>query len=89
MTKIVHIKHEVEKTVLSKTQKKFNSLIKKIDAQKKILVDWENSKSKISQQVHGEYQPLVDSFNQARVEMVYLLDSAHSDSFSKKPIRRS
>lgn len=84
MTKIVHIKHEVEKTVLSKSQKTFNNLIKKIDAQKKILVDWENSKSKISQRVHGEYQPLVDSFNQTRAEMVHLLDRAHGDSFFKK-----
>lgn len=84
MTKIVHIKHEVEKTVLSKSQKTFNSLIKKIDAQKKILVDWENSKSKISQRVHGEYQPLVDSFNQTRAEMVHFLDRAHGDSFFKK-----
>lgn len=46
MTKIVHIKHETEKAVLSKAQKKFNSLIKKIDAQKKILVNWKNSTSK-------------------------------------------
>lgn len=84
MTKIVHIKHEAEKAVLSKAQKKFNSLIKKIDAQKKILVDWENSKSKISQRVNGEHQPLLDSFNQVRAEMVYLLDKAHGDSFFKK-----
>ena len=84
MTKIVHIKHEEEKAVLSKAQKKFNSLIKKIDAQKKILVDWENSKTKISQRVHSEHQPLLDSFNQARAEMVYLLDKAHGDSFFKK-----
>lgn len=84
MTKIVHIKHEEEKAVLSKAQKKFNSLIKKIDAQKKILVNWGNSKTKISQRVNGEHQPLLDSFNQARAEMVYLLDRAHGDSFFKK-----
>ena len=84
MTKIVHIKHEEEKAVLSKAQKKFNSLIKKIDAQKKILVEWENSKTKISQRVNSEHQPLLDSFNQARAEMVYLLDKAHGDSFFKK-----
>jgi hypothetical protein len=84
MSKIVHIKHEAEKTVLSKAQKKFNTLIKKIDAQKKILVEWENSKTKISQRVNGEHQPLLDSFNQARAEMVYLLDRAHGDSFFKK-----
>ncbi|MEI6746623.1 MAG: hypothetical protein WCL34_11735 [Methylococcaceae bacterium] len=84
MSKIVHIKHKEEKAVLSKAQKKFNSLIKKIDAQKKILVDWENSKTKISQRVNSEHQPLLDSFNQARAEMVYLLDRAHGDSFFKK-----
>lgn len=84
MTKIVHIKHEAEKTVLSKAQKKFNNLIKKIDAQKKILLEWETSKSKISQRIHGEYQPLVDSFNQTRAELVHLLDRAHDDNFFKK-----
>ena len=84
MTKIVHIKNEVEKTALSKAQKKFNTLIKKIDAQKKILVDWESSKTKILQRVNGEHQSLLDSFNQARAEMVYLLDRAHGDSFFKK-----
>lgn len=84
MSNIVHIKHETEKTVLSNAQKKFNNLIKKIETQKKILVEWENSKSKISQRVHGEYQPLADSFNQARAEMVHLLDRAHDDSFFKK-----
>lgn len=84
MTKIVHIKNEVEKTALSKAQKKFNTLIKKIDAQKKILVDWESSKTKILQRVNGEHQPLLDSFNQARAEMVHLLDRAHGDSFFKK-----
>ena len=84
MSEIVHIKHEAEKAVLSKAQKKFNSLIKKIAVQKNILVDWENSKAKISQRVNGEHQPLLDSFNQARAEMVYLLDQSHSDSFFKK-----
>lgn len=84
MSKIVHIKHESEKIALSKAQKKFNTLMKKIAAQKNVLVDWENSKSKISQRVHGEYQPLADSFNQARAEMLYLLDGAHGDSFFKK-----
>jgi hypothetical protein len=84
MTKIVHIKKESEKTELSKAQKKFNTLMKKIAAQKKVLVDWENSKTKISQRMHGEYQPLVDSYNEARVELLHLLDRAHGDSFFKK-----
>lgn len=84
MSKVVHIKQEAEKAVLSKAQKKFNSLIKKIDAQKKILVEWQTSKAKISQRLNGEHQPLLDSFNQAKAEMVYLLDRAHGDSFFKK-----
>lgn len=84
MSKIVYIKQEAEKAVLSKAQKKFNSLIKKIDAQKKILVDWESSKLKISQQINAEYQPLFDTYNQARAELLYLFDRAHGDSFFKK-----
>ena len=84
MSKVVHIKQEAEKAVLSKAQKKFNSLIKRIEAQKKILVEWETSKAKIAKRVNGEHQPLLDSFNQAKAEMVHLLDRAHGDSFFKK-----
>lgn len=84
MSKIVHIKQEAEKAVLSKAQKKFNSLIKKIDAQKKILVDWESSKLKISQKINDEYEPLHENYNQARAELLYLLDRAHGNSFFKK-----
>jgi hypothetical protein len=82
--KIVHIKHEPEKTTLSKAQKKFNSLIKKIEVQKKILQEWEDSKPKFQEQIHGEYQTLSDSYNEVRVAMVHLFDQAHGDSFFKK-----
>lgn len=84
MSKIVNIKHDAEKTELSKAQKKFNNLIKKIDVQKKILQQWEDSKPKISQRIYGEYQPLVDEYNEFRVQLVLLFDQAHGDSYFKK-----
>ncbi len=84
MSKVVNIKQHTESASLSKAQKKFNSLIKKIDVQKKILQHWEENKPKISHRIYGEYQPIVDSYNEIRVQLVQLFDEAHADSYFKK-----
>ncbi|MEN9756192.1 MAG: hypothetical protein RL755_379 [Pseudomonadota bacterium] len=85
-TKIVHIHQDsdTESTSLSKAQKKFNSLIKKIDAQKKILQDWQDTIPKYQQRFHGEYQPFIEHYTQCRVDLVHLFDAAYNDSFFKK-----
>ncbi len=82
--KIVRIDHAVEKTNLSKAQKKFNGLIKKIDVQKKLLQEWQNTIPKYQQRFHSEYQPLFDEYNECRIAMVHLLDESYSDKFFKK-----
>jgi hypothetical protein len=82
--KIVHIKHTVEKTTLSKAQKKFNGLIKKIEVQKQILQEWQDTTPKYQQRYHAEYEPLFESYNECRVQLVHLLDEAHGDKFFKK-----
>ncbi len=84
MIKIVQTPHKVEKTPLSKAQKKFNSLTKKIDVQKKILQEWEETKPKYQHRFYSDYQPLVENYNECRVAMVHLLDEAHGNSFFKK-----
>jgi len=84
MIKIVQTQHKVEKSPLSKAQKKFNSLTQKIDVQKKILQEWEETKPKYQHRFYSDYQPLVENYNECRVAMVRLLDEAHGNSFFKK-----
>ncbi|MDD5754503.1 MAG: hypothetical protein PHN45_07090 [Methylococcales bacterium] len=82
--KIALSNHEIEQITSSKAQKKFNELIKKIDEQKKLLQEWQETNSKYQQRFHAEYQPIADDYNDCRMALVYLLDEAHGDKFFKK-----
>lgn len=82
--KIVHIKSESEKKTLSTAQKKFNGLIKKIDAQKKLLLEWQDTISVYQRRVSSEYEELWEKYNNHRVELVQLFDTAHSDKLFKQ-----
>lgn len=75
--KVVHIQDKTDKNVLSKTQKQFNTLIKKIEVQKKLLQEWQDTIPKYRQQVAGEYEDLWEEYNQHRVELVHLFDAAY------------
>lgn len=80
----IHQENDSETTSLSKAQKKFNSLSKKIDAQKKRLQDWQDTLPTYRQRFHSEYQPFVERYMQCRVDLVHLFDAAYHDSFFKK-----
>lgn len=70
--------------VLSAGQKKFNTLVKKIDVQRKLLVAW-NEGAPLCQQWHStEFGPVLLAHRELLVEMVRLLDR-HVDEkgFSK------
>ena len=82
--KAVRIVEKAEKTTLSQAQKKFNSLTKKIDAQKKLLQEWQDAVPQYQQRVSGEYETLWDRYNDYRVELVHLLDAAYCDKQFKK-----
>ena len=57
--KAVRIVEKAEKTALSQAQKKFNSLTKKIDAQKKLLQEWQDAVPQYQQRVSGEVHLLL------------------------------
>lgn len=82
--KIVRIAHGTEKTTLSKAQKKFNSLTNKIEMQKKLLQEWQDSVQKYNHREGTEYKQLLDNFNNHRVELVHLLDNAYGNKLFKK-----
>jgi hypothetical protein len=82
--KIVRIVQAPEKKVLSKAQKQFNNLIKNIDAQKKLLLAWQETIPHYHQKLNNEYDALWDAYNAQRVELLHLLDRAYDNTLFKK-----
>ncbi len=64
-------------TKLSKNQKKFNTLLKKIGEKRKQLEEWQATVSKYQQQYQAEVMPLFAKYNAHRVQIVTLLDQAY------------
>lgn len=85
--KIVHIQDSLDNKVLSKTQKQFNSFIKKIDEHKKLLQQWQEAIPAYHQKVNGEYDALWEQYNQHRVELVRLFDAAYPQKIFHKTDR--
>lgn len=82
--KIVHIDAKAEKKTLSSAQKQFNSLTKKIDQQKKLLLEWQETIHVYNQKVEQEYEPLADTFNNHRLQWTQLLDRFYNLPLFKK-----
>lgn len=68
-----------ESTELSRSQKQFNALIKKIEKLKKQLIDWQELAPRFQQRLATEHKELLDTFNDRRVELMYLLDKVYAD----------
>jgi hypothetical protein len=85
--KIVSIQDKMDKATLSKSQKQFNTLIKKIDAQKKLLQQWQETIPLYHSRVNGEYDSLWEIYNQHRVELVHLFDAAYPQKLFHKTDR--
>jgi hypothetical protein len=84
-SKMVRIVGRKERSGLSKAQKLFNKLIKKIDAERKRLEAWQAMIPRYQQKYAAEFDPLKHSFDELRAEMVRLLDRAYGDKmFGKK-----
>jgi uncharacterized protein YozE (UPF0346 family) len=82
--KIVHIHNKSDKSALSKAQKQFNTLIKKIDEQKKLLQQWQETIPTYHHRVGSEYDTLWETYNQNRVELVHLFDAAYQNKLFTK-----
>jgi septum formation inhibitor MinC len=84
-SKIVRIAPKSEgKTTLSAAQKQFNSLTKKIDRQKKRLIEWKETIPLYYQKVEQEYEPAVEILYSQKLEWVRLLDQFYGKSLFKK-----
>ncbi len=73
-TKIIWIKAEQAQAPLSPAQKKFNGLIKKIDVQKKLLAEWQESLTLCQQESAAKLDPLRKIMGEHQAEMALLLD---------------
>ncbi|GAB4032535.1 hypothetical protein [Spirosoma jeollabukense] len=74
---IVRIGADKEKTVLSKSQKEFNRLIRKIEKLGSDIHDLRDAAQYVQQRMRADYWPLIDQHNQFRVELVRLFDRAY------------
>jgi len=72
--KVVHIKAAPAQAVLSPAQKKFNNLIKKIDAQKQLLAEWQEMFERCQRDAAEKLAPLKQSMKEQQTAMVQLLD---------------
>ncbi|MFZ2726027.1 MAG: hypothetical protein WAX77_07260 [Methylococcaceae bacterium] len=74
----------LEKETLSKAQKKFNDLIKKIDSQKQLLQEWQDAKQQFLQVYANDYHPARLAYNEQRIQLVFVLDKLYGDKLFKK-----
>lgn len=81
---MVHIIEKNDQAGLSKSQKLFNKLIKKIDEERKLLVAWQTTIPLYQQKYASKFDPQVQTFNVLRAELVRLFDHAYTKKgFSK------
>ncbi len=73
-TQIISIKAKEARATLTTAQKKFNGLIKKIDTQKKLLAEWQESLARCQQDAVTKLEPLRKTLGEYQAEMVLLLD---------------
>ena len=72
--KVIHIKAAPAQAALSPAQKKFNNLIKKIDAQKQLLAEWQEMFERCQRDAVEKLAPLKQSMKEQQTAMVQLLD---------------
>lgn len=83
--KIVRITPKVDgKKILSAAQKQFNSLTKKIDSKKKLLIEWKETIPLYRQKIEQEYEPLEEALSNHKSEWVQLLDKFYDMPLFKK-----
>ncbi len=80
----VRIVSRDRQSTLSKSQKLFNNLIKKIDAERKRLVAWQTMIPLYQQKHASEFTPLTRTLNELRAEQVRLFDKAVAEKLFSK-----
>ena len=75
-TKPICIATHKDQTHLSKEQKAFNALIKKIDAKRVLLAAWQEAMPPYQQKYASDMLPLIESTEILQMELVHTLDRA-------------
>lgn len=83
-TRVVSIVAPADQKVLSRAQKQFYTLLKKIDIEKNLLIEWQEIVPKYNQLVIEEYEVQYDKFDNLRVELLSLLDRLYENKLFKK-----
>jgi hypothetical protein len=79
--------HAADAPSLSAAQKKFNTLIKKIETQRALLQAWQAAVPDFRQKHASELEPLVEEYRRARAGLVELLDQRCMKPGLSKPQR--
>ena len=77
-----------DKAPLSKAQKEFNQLTKKIEDLETELAQFRTAASNIQQRIYTEYEPLLREYNQQRATLVRVFDRAHGRPDATKSERK-
>jgi hypothetical protein len=75
-TKIISIAAGKDHPPLSKEQKAFNALVKKIDEKRASLAAWQEIIPSYQKKYTGEFVPLVETSQDIQIELVHCLDRA-------------
>lgn len=74
---VVRIASPQGSEALSKSQKTFNRLIKKIEEQRKLLQAWQDTLPRFQAKQASEFMPLLNHYNEEREKLAHLLDAAY------------
>ena len=73
-----------QKATLSKRQKEFNQLTRKIEELGKLIKDLQDGRTSLQQRAQKEMKPLLVKFEAAQVEMVISMDRIYPDEIFRK-----
>lgn len=82
---LVRIAEKKSNDNLSKGQKRFNTLIKDIDVQRKQLESWQSAIPLYQRKRSKEFEPLLSTFSHLRIDLVHALDKAYAEKGLGKP----
>lgn len=74
---VIRIASSQGSEALSKGQKTFNRLIKKIEEQRKLLQAWQDALPRFQAKQASEFMPLLNHYNEEREKLARLLDAAY------------
>ncbi|XAH24470.1 J domain-containing protein [Xylophilus sp. GW821-FHT01B05] len=91
MTSLSHlsIAPQPGQATLSPAQKKFNTLIRKIEVQRKLLADWQEAIPAYQQRRAQNFEPLAGTYRALHIDLVHFLDQASDQKGLSKADRQT